>query len=227
MRALPEPDPAKAGGLFLMHPVTVFDNIRIEAPRERIYRRLGYRRGITRMSALQDAEVDTSIVQALALIRLQGAARRLPIRKRDEAQVILAADGGETALVSRTLAGFLGGGNEVLLMGATAGSAIVDAIREDVGGSHVTRGVIFDAVASETVDASLDWIMAYFRQELRRENKFLTDKRYSAGYGDFLLENQRSFVRFLDLQRIGVELTASCVLVPEKSVTAVAGIGGR
>ena len=208
-----------------MYPAAIFEHIPIDAPRDRIYRRLGYRRGVTRTSAAEDAEMDASIAEALALIKLQGAARRLSIRNRDEAQVVLVIDGGETTLASRTLAGFLRGCDEVLLMGATAGSSIMDAIREDMDGDRVTRGVVFDAVASETVDASLDWIMTYFRQGLRRENKSLTDKRYSAGYGDFLLENQRSLVELLNLQRIGVDLTASCILMPEKSVTAVAGIG--
>ncbi len=208
-----------------MHPV-FFDHIRIETPREQIYRRLGYRKGRTRTSAAQEAEVEAYVAEAETLIALKGAAVRLPILRLNETRVVLARDQGEVAWQSGRLAKFLDGCDEVLLMGATAGGAIMEAIRKDVGGGRVTRGVVLDAAASETVDASLDWIMGYFRQALRRENRILTEKRFSAGYGDFLLENQRSFVELLELERIGVRLTADCILTPEKSVTAVAGIRG-
>jgi len=91
-------------------------------------------------------------------------------------------------------------------------------------GSDVTRAVVFDAVASEMTDAGLDWIMRYWNQELRRENKTLTKRRMSAGYGDFLLENQKIFHALLDLNCLGVTITPQYILVPEKSVTGVAGI---
>ncbi|MBN1636781.1 MAG: methionine synthase, partial [Deltaproteobacteria bacterium] len=87
-----------------------------------------------------------------------------------------------------------------------------------------TRAVVLDATASEVVDASLDWLMSYFRQSLMREMKTLTSRRVSAGYGDFLMENQKSIYSLLMLNRLGISLTHSHILIPEKSVTAVAGI---
>jgi hypothetical protein len=109
-------------------------------------------------------------------------------------------------------------------MGATGGTAIMEAIQEDMAGRNATRGVVLDAVASEIVDKGLDWIMDYFRRVLRREGKTLLNSRFSAGYGDFELENQRLFHRLLEMERLGVTITAGCLLVPEKSVLAVTGI---
>jgi cobalamin-dependent methionine synthase I len=158
---------------------------------------------------------------------LQGAGLRLPLRKKNETEVVLAGRCGDEVLKSRLLARFLGACDEAVLMGATAGREVMAAISEDVGGNHVTRGVVFDAAASEMVDASLDWIMSYFARELRRENRILTESRFSAGYGDFLLENQGAMFRLLDLGRLDVQITESFVLIPEKSVTALAGVKGR
>jgi hypothetical protein len=109
-------------------------------------------------------------------------------------------------------------------MGATSGGDIMDAIEEDAAGRNVTRGVILDAAASEIVDAALDWIMDYFNRILRKENKWLLKKRFSAGYGDFSLENQKAIYNLLQLDRLGVRITESCLLIPEKSVTAITGI---
>ncbi|MGC9975923.1 MAG: vitamin B12 dependent-methionine synthase activation domain-containing protein, partial [Syntrophales bacterium] len=81
-----------------------------------------------------------------------------------------------------------------------------------------------DAAASEIVEAALDWIMDYFKQSLKRENRRLLGKRYSAGYGDLFLETQKTMYRLLQLDKIGIEITESCMLVPEKTVTAITGI---
>ncbi len=198
-----------------------FEAIRIDLPQESIYRRLGYRRDATRISPRQTGEIEAYMEEARDLIALKGTVLRLPIRELTAERVSL---GEEVVFASRNLARFLRGCREAALLGATAGPAIMAAIAEDAAGQNVTRAVVMDATASEMTDAALDWIMSYLRGLLRRENRALLDRRYSAGYGDFLLENQRSLYRLLQLDRFGVTLTESCLLVPEKSVTAVTGI---
>ena len=108
-----------------MHPTVFFDRIMIEAPRERIYRRLGFRPGITSLPAGQEAEVEGYIEDALAVIRLQGAGRRLAIRSRQEARVQLDVPAGEEVFQSGRLASFLQECDEVLLLGATAGGEVM------------------------------------------------------------------------------------------------------
>jgi cobalamin-dependent methionine synthase I len=145
----------------------------------------------------------------------------MPIREIKGSRIIL-PDGAE--FESRQLVKLLANCNEIVLMGATAGREIMNAIEKDATGANVTRGIVLDAAASEIVDASLDCIMDYFNQTLRRENRRLLKKRYSAGYGDLFLETQKTMYRLLQLERIGIEITESCMLVPEKSVTAITGI---
>jgi hypothetical protein len=204
-----------------MHSVLFFDPVSIPVPRLRIYRRLGYRKGVTCLLPQQKAEADRYIEEAQSLMHLKGAALRLPVLERDASGVSLP---GNIRFESRKLSTLLGHCREIVLMGATAGCDIMDAIREDIAGCHVTRGVVFDATASEMTDAVLDWIMAYFNRTLRRENNRLLPKRFSAGYGDFLLENQKIMYNLLQLDLMGVRMTESCLLIPEKSVTAVSGI---
>ena len=192
-----------------------------EWPREAIYRRLGFRRASTRMTPGQQQETERYIEDAIGLIHLRGAAGRLDVRIESPDRVVLA---GDLILVSRNLAEFLAGCREVVLMGATAGSEIMEAIAGDMASDRVTRAVVLDAAASEIVDAALDWIMSYLNQTLRREGKALKKTRYSAGYGDLPLENQRVMHQLLDMGRLGVTITDSCLLVPEKSVTAITGI---
>ena len=204
-----------------MHPVLFFESISIPVPRTQIYRRLGYIKGTTQVSPRQMEEAEKYIRDALFLIRLKGAGVRLPVRTMENEKIILADD---IVFRSDQLTAFLKGCREVVIMGATAGDDIMTAIQENSAGRNVTRSVVLDATASEMVDASLDWMMAYFNRNLRRENRRLLRKRFSAGYGDFLLENQRTIFHLLELHRIGVRITESFMLIPEKSVTAVTGI---
>ncbi|HPC73757.1 MAG TPA: hypothetical protein P5551_04490 [Syntrophales bacterium] len=198
-----------------------FDHIRIPAPLRNIYRRLGYKKGVTHLEAGQRDRLDRWIRDAGLLIHLKGAARRLPLIGRDSSKTRLPED---VVFQSRDLAAFLAGCSEIAVIAATAGEDIVAEIGKAAGEDQMTRGVVFDAVASETVDAALDWVTAYLRQTLRRENKESRKGRFSAGYGDFALQNQKRIYELLELHRLGVRINRSFVLIPEKSVTAVLGI---
>lgn len=204
-----------------MKSANYFNNIPIQAPLSRIYRRLGYREGVTELGQNDRREIESHIEKALSLIQVQGTARRLPVVLEGESTVRLPEN---AFFESRRLLKFLNGSDEILLMGATAGPEIMTAIQEDAAGRNIMRAVVLDATASEIADATLDWIMAYYNRALRREGKCLLKARYSAGYGDLGLENQRMIYRLLALGTIGVEITESCMLIPEKSVTAITGI---
>ena len=198
-----------------------FHVIRIDPPKQRIYQRLGYRLTVTQLSPEQQKQTDDLIGEASSLITLQGSVIRLPITAREEGMVTLE---DRVHLASRRLASFLRECDEVLIMGATAGGLIMEAIEESLAKDQMSRTVIYDATASEMTDAALDWLMDYHRQTLVREGRELLNRRYSAGYGDFALENQQIFYALLDLGAIGIRITPESLLVPEKSVTAVTGI---
>ena len=204
-----------------MPALSLFENISLQLPRERIFRRLGFQEGITELSRQRLARVESDMQQAMDLVHIKGAATRIGIAQREPSGVVLA---NGAALESKKLASLLAGSSEVLLLAATGGPEIIEAIRENSGRGELSKGVVFDAVASEMTDCALDWIASFFENGLRREGRRLTSRRFSAGYADFALENQRFFYRELELRRIGVQITDSCFLIPEKSVTAVYGI---
>ncbi len=201
-----------------------FDHITVPAPLRNIYRRLGYQKGVTHLEAGQRDELDAWIHDAAFLMHLKGVLRRFPVIGRSSKKTRLPE---EVVFESRDLASFLDGCSEIALIAATAGEGIIGEIQNAAAGHQLTRGVVFDAVASETVDAALDWITAYLRQMLRRENKEPRKGRFSAGYGDFLLQNQKRIFELLELRRLGVRINKSFVLIPEKSVTAVVGIRSK
>lgn len=204
-----------------MPDVTFFEKISVPLPKERVFRRLGYKQGVTGLSSEEVKKTEFGMDEALAHIHLRGAAKRIAVSEKGPDGLKL-ANGVE--LAGRKLAALLRDSEEVLLMAATGGPEIIEAIGKLSSAGDLSKGVVFDAVASEVVDSALDWIAKYYDNVLRREGRHLTSRRYSAGYADFVLENQAIFFRELELEKLGVQLTESFILVPEKSVTAIAGI---
>lgn len=201
--------------------VEFFSTITVEVPRERIFARLGYAKGITQLSAPQQEHVERSIEAGVSLITLQGCYRRLLAKENDEYLVVLA---GGLRFRSQSLGHMLAGCEEAMLMSVTAGSLIVEAIHANAVGADMSSAVVFDAVASEMVESGLNWITELVGRELMRERRCFTERRFSAGYGDLIIQAQKDFYTTLRLDKLGVTINESYMLVPEKTVTAIIGI---
>jgi len=204
-----------------MESVIFFEKIPLDPPLEKIYQRLGFKKHITEISAFQQNETDAFIRESSSLVTLQGMSLRLKIIQNDGDKISLS---GDLTFNSKKLSAFLRDCREVILMGATCGGAIMEAIRDKSSRNDLTAAVVYDATASEIVDAGLDWIMHYVNQQLRREGKTLLPRRFSAGYADFDLENQKIIYEKLQMEKFGVKINSSFILIPEKSVTAIGGI---
>ncbi|MBD3269540.1 MAG: hypothetical protein GF379_05100 [Candidatus Omnitrophica bacterium] len=181
---------------------------------------MGFVKGKTSLSDKQKNNIENYIEEAKEALSLRGCALRLD-NLDIKPPVIKSKD---VIFKSISLSKALEGAEEMLIMGATAGGRICDYIEEDCRKGEVSRSVVFDAVASESVDSALDWIMDYFSYQLRRENKRFFPRRFSAGYGDFNLGSQKIIYDILKMDKIGVTINENFVLLPEKSVTAIIGI---
>jgi hypothetical protein len=199
----------------------LLEKIIFDPPVDKIYSRLGYRKRTTSLSPAQKRETHRLIEEASALVDLQGSFLRRSILQNDGRIIRLAP---ELLFVSTKLSAFLKDSREAVLMGATAGSRILKAIHEKTKDGDMTAAVVFDATASEMTDAALDWLTDYINRQLRRESTRLLPRRFSAGYADFALENQKSIYEALQLSKLGVSITPGFILRPEKSVTAIGGI---
>ncbi|HBI47466.1 MAG TPA: methionine synthase [Smithella sp.] len=206
-----------------MESVIFLEKISIDPPREKIYQRLGFKKRTTQISETQQEETDRFINEASFLISLKGSLLRLAIKHNDGEKIFL--DGGLT-FASKKLSTFLRDCREAVLMAATTGNAIMEAIKEKTRQDDLGAAVVYDATASEMADAGLDWIMDYLNHQIRREGKTLLPRRFSAGYADFDLENQRAIYDILQMGKISITITPRFILIPEKSVTAIGGICG-
>ncbi len=121
----------------------------------------------------------------------------------------------------RDIAGFLEGCGQVILMAATLGTEAESLLRR-AQARDMAEAVILDAAGSAAIEQVCDALCAELAARFRP--RFLTG-RFSPGYGDLPLEQQRTLCRVLDLERrIGVSLAESGLMIPQKSVTALIGV---
>ncbi len=109
--------------------------------------------------------------------------------------------------------------DKVILFAATLGMG-AEAELSRLQATDMAMAVIFDACASCAIESICD----NFCEDLKNKYGYITD-RFSVGYGDYPFSVQREFEKLLDMPKsIGVTMTDSGLMIPQKSVTAIIGI---
>lgn len=130
---------------------------------------------------------------------------------------------GPLSIESKVLASNLKGTRYVVSMGLTLGLE-VDRWLYRLSKRRPSQAIIADACASEMVESVTRKFSLRTGREALKEG-LLARPRFSPGFGDYGLENQRDFIQKLDLgRRIGIVLTRGDMMVPTKSVTALMGL---
>lgn len=124
---------------------------------------------------------------------------------------------------SKKLMKHLEGCSEAVMMAATLGP-MVDRSVMTAEKRSPADALLMQGLGAERVEALCDLFCDELAEELKEEAKTVTS-RFSPGYGDLPLTVQKDFFRILDINRkIGISLCDSMLMVPSKSVTAIAGI---
>ena len=121
--------------------------------------------------------------------------------------------------------------NDLAVNLAHCEKAIIFAATIGNGADRLTRGasfhtpvnaLIFDAMGS----TAIEWFCDRLCFELSHIYKgYSLRPRFSPGYGDLSLTFQTDLINMLDARRnIGLTLSDSLMMIPQKSVTAIVGL---
>lgn len=132
--------------------------------------------------------------------------------------------GTNITLRGRTAERMLADCDQAALLCCTLGAQF-DALLRARQARDMAQAVILDACGSALAEAGCDALTAELTQ--RCPGRYLTD-RFSPGYGDLSLSLQAPICAALDARRrLGIHVTASMLLNPGKSVTAIIGLSDR
>lgn len=117
----------------------------------------------------------------------------------------------------------LEGCSRIVLCGITIGKRVDDLIAR-LSVSDMKMAVFADCGASALVEQAADDFEKYISSVLPEDTPYMTC-RFSPGYGDLPLSEQRRLIRQIDAERmIGLTLNDSDILVPLKSITGIMGL---
>jgi cobalamin-dependent methionine synthase I len=100
----------------------------------------------------------------------------------------------------------------------TIGPELENKVRELMATGQEPEGYVLDAVGSVAAEATADVINAKICHWAAAHDLGATP-RFSPGYGDWSLEEQRVIFRLLPAEKIGMRLNPSCMMIPRKSVS--------
>jgi hypothetical protein len=144
--------------------------------------------------------------------------------KSDDSAIALQGTG--LALPGQDMQKLLHDSASCLLMAATLGRAVDDLIRRTEL-KDMSKALMLDACASSAIENLCDQLQNALTHQLAEQRLFLTD-RFSPGYGDLPITCQKPFCATLDCtRRIGLSVSASGLLLPRKSVTAIIGLADK
>jgi hypothetical protein len=126
--------------------------------------------------------------------------------------------------VGRNIAAYLKKSEKVAIFACTAGKGIEIHSRKLMADGHLLEGYISDVIGSVVVETAMDKIQQNLSEEMFSLG-FTISNRYSPGYCNWDVSDQKALFSFLPDRFCSIQLSESCLMSPIKSVSGIIGIG--
>ena len=88
----------------------------------------------------------------------------------------------------------------------------------------ILESYVLDAIGSSAVEQMAEQVEIEMRKTASDEG-LCVSRRFSPGYCDWSIRQQKELFRLIDGDSVGVRLTTGYLMIPQKSVSGVVGIG--
>jgi len=197
----------------------VFPTLELARDPAALTRLLGYPAGTAPEPRLA-AELERRRDQALAALAPRGVLATYPVGEATSRSLAL----GEVTITGR-VAEFLAGVERVVIFVVTVGPAVSHLATAACREGDALGGFVLDACGSWAAEAAADALVEGLRAEVGGDVGLTP--RFSPGYCGMALDQQRALFQLVEAGAIGVTLSESCLMQPEKSVSGLVGIGPR
>ena len=122
---------------------------------------------------------------------------------------------------SKNIANLLKNSSRATLFATTIGPKLGSKINQ-LSGDDILSASLFDLIGSTAVEKLTSQVNHLITTRAATENH-TTTPRFSCGYGDWQITDQPKILDALAASDIGISANQSCMMSPEKSVTAILG----
>jgi hypothetical protein len=124
---------------------------------------------------------------------------------------------------SANLANTLTNAEKIVCFVGTIGTGVEHEINRLLSKQKLADAYILDAMASVAVENMIDRFQDLMANQFSAEHRTVT-LRFSPGYCDWPVTQQKKLFKIFDPKEIDVELLDSCLMQPRKSISGVFGI---
>ncbi|MHA2059596.1 MAG: hypothetical protein ACW976_02300 [Candidatus Ranarchaeia archaeon] len=169
------------------------------------------------------ADFDHAKADLLQLVDPKVGWRKLPLLGIEGERLILEDD---IALGGGPVANIIQGAKEVIVGICTIGSRVEAAVAEHMKLNRLTRGYFLDLMANWAVDSVRNQFYSTLRTQVKEKDNFHTSIMMWPGQ-DWPLSDQVIIFDLLqdESKQINVTLTSSLLMIPQKTVTFLFGVG--
>ena len=125
---------------------------------------------------------------------------------------------------SGVVAGLLEQCEKIVVFVVTIGNYLEEMVGQLAEDGMILDATVLDAIGSSAVERVADFVQDRIKAIADAEGLY-TSQRFSPGYCDWDVEQQRMVFQVMNLDTAGVYLTEGCLMLPQKSLSGIIGIG--
>jgi hypothetical protein len=206
--------PYEVIGVFMK----IVDDTRPVISKERVFRLLGQKD--KEVSGRLARKIDKHIAGLEKTIRPKVLYTTRKIQKIEGSTLTLEGDIKlKSAKISKTLKKC----DRITFFLATIGEQVDDVIKTTLGEKRLSDAYIYDAIGSAAVEATVEDFQNTMDKAVKEKNE-RTTLRFSPGYCDWKIHEQKKVFTVLENDLIDVGLNESYLMAPRKTVSGVFGM---
>lgn len=196
------------------------NRIDIEIDRKKVYHYVGYGADYklsTRISSL----IDEYIENAHHLIE---PSYSYVIRGIQRVQGSSVSIEGSIVFESKVIARLLKRCHKVAVFLVTIGKRLEEMACRLAENGLILQSAVLDAIGSDAAERAADFAHGRIG-EIANDQGLSISQRFSPGYCDWDIGQQKMVFRAVDGDAVGISLTETCLMIPRKSISGIIGIG--
>jgi len=131
---------------------------------------------------------------------------------------------GSVIFKSRIIAQVLERCPQVAIFLVTIGKYLEETAFQLARDGLILQATVLDAIGSNAVEKVANFAQDRIKEIVKAQG-LVTSRRFSPGYCDWNIGQQRMLFYALTGNTVGIRLTGECLMIPQKSISGIIGIG--
>ena len=127
---------------------------------------------------------------------------------------------------SKVIARLLGSCQKVVIFALTIGEHLEEMAGRLAEDGLILQAMVLDSIGSVTTEKLADFVGDSIG-EIAQAQGLYSSRRFSPGYCDWPVDEQKMLFQSMDGHSAGITLTDGCLMLPRKSISGIIGLGDR